>query len=75
MIATVVERLKKAAAQPKDLEAEALIRQETATLASCKYEFDPHARRAKGVTRPQARRSGSKPVKRQRRLHSESQRV
>ena len=47
MIATVVERLKKAAAQPKDLEAEALIRQETATLASCKYEFDPHARRTK----------------------------
>ena len=45
------------------------------TLGSCKYEFDPHARRAKGVTRPQARRSGSKPVKRQRRLHSESQRV
>ena len=35
----------------------------------------PHARRAKGETRPRARRSGSKPVKRQRRLHSESQRV
>ena len=45
------------------------------TLASCKYEFDRHARRARGVTRPRARRSGSKPVKRQRRLHSESQRV
>jgi len=29
----------------------------------------------KGATRPRARRSGSKPVKRQRRLHSESQRV
>jgi len=36
-----------------------------------KYAFDRHARRARGVTRPQARRSGSKPVKRQRRLHSE----
>ena len=34
-----------------------------------------HVRRARGVTRPRARRSGSKPVKRQRRLHSESQRV
>jgi len=44
------------------------------TLASCKYEFDRHAQRARGVTRPPARRSGSKPVKRQRRLHSESQR-
>jgi nucleoid DNA-binding protein len=29
----------------------------------------------KGVTQPPARRSRSKPVKRQRRLHSESQRV
>ena len=45
------------------------------TLASYKYEFDRHARRARGVTRPRARRSGSKPVKRQKRLHSESQRV
>ena len=44
-------------------------------LGSCKYEFDPRARRARGVTRPPARRSRSKPVKRQRRLHSESQRV
>jgi nucleoid DNA-binding protein len=44
-------------------------------LASCKYEFDRHVRRARGATRPRARRSGSKPVKRQRRLHSESQRV
>ena len=39
---------------------------------SYKYEFDRHARRARGVPRPRARRSGSKPVKRQRRLHSES---
>ena len=45
------------------------------TLASYKYEFDPHARRARGVTRLRARRSGSKPVKPQRRLHSASQRV
>ena len=45
------------------------------SLASCKYEFDPHARHARGVTRPRARRSGSKPVKRRRRLHSESQKV
>src|SRR6516165_3251685 len=45
------------------------------TLASYKYEFDRHARRARGVTRPRARRSRSKPVKRQRRLHSESRRV
>ena len=45
------------------------------TSASYKYEFDQHARRARGVTRPRARRSRSKPVKRQRRLHFESQRV
>ena len=45
------------------------------TLASYKYEFDRHARHARGVTRPRARRSGSEPVKPQRRLHSESQRV
>src|SRR5262245_38021287 len=34
-----------------------------------------HARRVRGVTRPRARRSGSKPVKRQKRFHSESRRV
>ena len=41
------------------------------TLASCKYEFARHARHARGVIRPRAKRSRSKPVKRQRRLHSD----
>ena len=44
-------------------------------LGVLQVRIRPHARRAKGETRPRARRSGSKPVKRQRRLHSESQRV